>query len=276
MTITPSHVKEIVDEFNKKQSLKDGLGRIVKIIRRITDIEAVAIRLYAKGDYPYFVYDGFKEAFIHHENSLCVKDEEGHYLMEDDGKGYLLECMCGNVIRGRINPEMDFFTSNGSFVSNHTTALLATTTEEDRQAHTRNYCNSCGFETVALIPIKIGSATIGLIQLNDLRKNRLSAERLEFLELLGIALGSLLKDEARFAEWMSDNRAERKPVFLTICAQCKRVLIHAEWIPIEMVLRQLENVRAQDIAFSHGICPKCEKEMYGEYSLPDESDEDQE
>ena len=48
--------------------------------------------------------------------------------------------MCGNVLCGRVNPRLPFFTENGSFWTNCTTDLLASTTEADRQGRTLNRC----------------------------------------------------------------------------------------------------------------------------------------
>ena len=64
------------------------------------------------------------------------------------------ECMCGNVICGRFDPSKPFFTARGSFWTNCTTELLASTTEADRQARTRNRCNGEGYESVALIALR--------------------------------------------------------------------------------------------------------------------------
>ena len=52
--------------------------------------------------------------------------------------------MCGNVICGRFDPSKPFFTAQGSFWTNCTTELLASTTEADRQGRTRNHCNGQG------------------------------------------------------------------------------------------------------------------------------------
>ncbi len=56
---------------------------------------------------------------------------------------------------------------NGSFCLNNTSDLLALTSDEERQSRTRNYYNSLGYESVALVPLKAGDERIGLIQLND-------------------------------------------------------------------------------------------------------------
>ncbi len=46
---------------------------------------------------------------------------------------------------------------------NSTTELLASTTEADRQNRTRNRCNGEGYESEALIPLRIGQERLGLL-----------------------------------------------------------------------------------------------------------------
>ena len=99
----------------------------------------------------------------------------------------ICECMCGNVICGRFDPSKPFFTARGSFWTNCTTELLASTTEADRQARTRNRCNGEGYESVALIALRAGETALGLLQLNDRRKGRFTAE---VDRLVGTAGGS--------------------------------------------------------------------------------------
>lgn len=54
--------------------------------------------------------------------------------------------------------------------------MLATTTDTNRQTRTRNRCNSVGYESVALIPLRSANETFGLIQLNDHREGRFTPE----------------------------------------------------------------------------------------------------
>lgn len=181
--------KNICSELNNFVDLKPTLITIIESIKELTGCEAVSIRLHDDGDYPYYVYDGFPESFIKQENSLCSRDEKGERILSPDGNGYLLECMCGNVIRGRFDPSLPFFTQKGSFWSNNTTELLASTTEDDRQSRTRNVCNSSGYESVALIPIKAREERIGLIQINDRRPGMFTEEIIEYCEMIGEQIG---------------------------------------------------------------------------------------
>jgi hypothetical protein len=90
--------------------------------------------------------------------------------------------MCGNVICGRFDPAMPFFTAKGNFWSNGTTKMLARYTDEDRQARTRNRCNGEGYESVALFRLRTGDETLGLLQLNDHSEGRFTPELIDFIE----------------------------------------------------------------------------------------------
>ena len=111
----------------------------------------------------------------------------------------IIECMCGNVICGRFDGSKPFFTDNGSFWTNSTTNLLANTDEEDRQSTTRNHCNGMGYESVALIPLPSGVGNLGLLQLNDKRKDMFSPELIAVWErlagYLAVALEKFQADE---------------------------------------------------------------------------------
>ena len=132
---------------NKSKNLEDAISNILKHIHQNTEIEAVATRLRIGNDYPYFSYEGFPDSFIKMENSLCVECQDGSILQDEEGNP-ILACMCGNIIEKRFDSKQPFFTEKGSFWTNSTTNLLANTTEDDRQGHTRNNCHGEGYESV--------------------------------------------------------------------------------------------------------------------------------
>jgi PAS domain S-box-containing protein len=176
---------------NDYSSEDDSIAKILHAFKQSTGIEAVGIRLENGEDYPYYETSGFSEAFVESERSLCCRDSSGNVKRDSNGK-VILECMCGNVICGRTDPQYPFFTKGGSFWSNSTSALLASTTEQERQATTRNRCNGEGYESVALIPLRSDEKIIGLLQLNDHKKNIFFPERIQFFEGLGNTIGIAL------------------------------------------------------------------------------------
>jgi len=156
---------------------------MIGFFQRRSGCEAVGIRLHEGEDFPYFEAAGFCEGHVRAENRLCAVDRQGQPLRDSVGNP-ILECMCGNILCGRFDPAQPFFTRHGSFWSNSTTQLLATTTEADRQARTRNRCNGEGYESVALLPLRAGPETLGLVQLNDRRPGRFTPELISQLERL--------------------------------------------------------------------------------------------
>ncbi len=190
---------------NQAGDLKTMMSKIFTLIQKVSKCEAVGIR-YRKGDdYPYFETRGFPSEFVEAESRLCEYDGNNEVVRDNMGNP-VLECMCGNVIRGRFNPALPFFTPNGSFWTNSTTELLSGTSEADRQSRTRNRCHGEGYESVALIPLRYGGQNIGLLQVNDKRAGCFSPKLIALLERLAssMAVGLVQKQSA---EALQENKA---------------------------------------------------------------------
>jgi PAS domain S-box-containing protein len=211
---------------NETKGTKGLVQQALDFFQQRSGCEAVGIRLNKNGDYPYYEVRGFGKEFVELENYLCVHDAEGCPLKGKEGE-VVLSCMCGVVISGNTNPAKPFFSKGGSFWANNTTRLLATTTDEDRQAHTRNRCNGEGYESVALIPLRHKGTCIGLLQLNDKRPDMFSQEIIEAWERLSgylsvalaesIAEGAVNESERRYHslfENMLNGFAYNKMVFV--------------------------------------------------------------
>ncbi|NQV03297.1 MAG: GAF domain-containing protein, partial [Bacteroidia bacterium] len=175
---------QILELLNRSGEKTDTIHDILLLIKAFTCFEAVGIRLIKGEDFPYYETKGFSADFVEAERHLCARNHFGEIIRDSAGSP-VLECMCGNIICGRTNPSLPFFTEGGSFWTNNTTELLASTTEEDRQARTRNRCNGEGYESVGLIPLRVNDEIIGLLQLNDKRKGMFDLEMINFFEGIG-------------------------------------------------------------------------------------------
>jgi PAS domain S-box-containing protein len=172
---------ELLQICNNAGSGKELLHNLLGFFKEFSGCEAVGIRLHENGDFPYFETKGFPESFVKMENSLCAFDADGRILRDEVGNP-VLECMCGNVLRGRFDPSKPFFTQKGSFWSANTTQLLAGTSESDRPLLTRARCIDEGYESVALIPIRAMDRAFGLFQFNDSQVGLHTLEKIELLE----------------------------------------------------------------------------------------------
>jgi PAS domain S-box-containing protein len=187
---------EFLHFVNRTSGTTDLVRAAATFFQRQSGCEAVGIRLKDGDDYPYHEARGFPPEFFEMENSLCARDAAGNIIRDSGGDPYI-ECMCGNVIIGRVDPSKPFFSPGGSFWANSTTRLLATTSDADRQTHTRNRCNGEGYESVALIPLKFGAERMGLLQLNDRREGMFSPEVIaQWERLAGYLAVGLAKSRA--------------------------------------------------------------------------------
>ena len=184
---------------NESRGKRDLIRAAATFFQEQSGCEAVGIRLKEDEDYPYYETRGFPQEFVLLENQLCARDSAG-VVVRDSAGSPVCDCMCGNVIRGRFDPSQPFFTARGSFWTNSTSELLASTTEADPQARTRNRCNGEGYESVALIALLSGEDRWGLLQLNDRRKGRFTAEGIALWErlagYLAVALAKTMAEEA--------------------------------------------------------------------------------
>jgi len=183
---------DVLATLNRSSSEFDAMRAVVDLVKQGLGFEAVGIRFRDSDDFPYYVTTGFPGRFVQLERSLCGHDKNGEVIRDEQGRP-ILECMCGNVICGKTDPKYPFFTEGGSFWTNGTSELLATTSEQERQSNTRNRCNKEGYESVALVPLRSNERTVGLLQLNDRRPNQFTLALIQFLEGLcdsiGIELG---------------------------------------------------------------------------------------
>ena len=194
---------------NVPNKLHELIRSVTALLQDWSGCEAIGIRLHDGEDYPYFETRGFPAEFIQKETNLCAYDLQGQILRDSEGHP-LLECMCGNVLCGRFDPKQPFFTARGSFWSNNTTALLASTTEADRQAHTRNRCNGEGYESVALIPLRTANKLFGLLQFNDPRPDRFTPTRIALLERLADSLAIALAQRQAERDLRESEKAAKR------------------------------------------------------------------
>ena len=232
----------VLELLNRPSEAVDTIGEILRLIKTSITIEAAGIRLKEGDDYPYFETSGFSYDFLCGERFLCKRDEAGNLIRDRMGNP-VLECMCGNILQGRTDPTLPFFTARGSFWTNSTTKMLATTTEAEGQATTRNRCNEEGYESVALIPLRSSGKIIGLLQLNDHQPNRFTLELIHFFEELGASIGIAL------ARQQAEETLRESATLLRIAGRTTRL---GGWM-VNVVTNQ--TIWSDEVAIIHDMPP---------------------
>jgi PAS domain S-box-containing protein len=209
------HEREITIEFLRLVNESTGTRGLIQsattFFQQQAGCQAVGIRLKDGNDYPYFEARGFPKKFLVTENSLCLRDEGGRILRDDNGKP-LIDSLCGKVICGKVDAAEPCFTAHGSYWTNSTTEVLAASRKTGRQICVRNRCHRDGYESVALIPLKVGEERLGLLQLNDCRTGIFSPATIGLWERLAdqlaVALAKFRAEEELFESRANLSRAQ--------------------------------------------------------------------
>jgi len=187
---------------NANDRTADLMKAAVSFLQQHSGSGAVGIRLTHGDDFPYYQARGFSKEFLRLENQICARDSTGAVCRDSAGNP-VMDCMCGSVVSGRFDPAKPFFTGAGSFWTNSTTELLATATEVDGPTRLRNRCQGEGYESVALVPLRLGDERLGLVQLNDRQPGKFSLESVALWERLSshlaVAVARSRAEEARCA-----------------------------------------------------------------------------
>jgi PAS domain S-box-containing protein len=183
--------RDVLQILNEPGDLPDSLRRILGALKARIGFDAVGIRLQNGDDFPYFAQSGFSKEFLRTESTLTARTADGGVCRDGNGN-VSLECTCGLVISGRTDPANRLFTPGGSFWTNDSFLLLDIPPGDDPRHHPRDRCLYEGYASIALVPIRTKERIVGLIQLNDRHRGRLTPEMVELLEGIASHIGAAM------------------------------------------------------------------------------------
>ncbi|MFZ4441120.1 MAG: ATP-binding protein [Syntrophales bacterium] len=183
--------QEVLAILNDPKDLPDSIQRILAVLKARTGCSAVAIRLQKGKDFPYFAQNGFPADFLKTENTLISHDSNDVVCLDINGD-VQLECTCGLVITGRTDPAHIRFTAGGSYWTSDSYPMLDIPSAHDPRHHPRNLCTHQGYASFVLVPLRSKDRIVGLLQLNDRRKDRFTIGMVEHLEGIAAHIGAAL------------------------------------------------------------------------------------
>ncbi len=162
------------------------LNELVEDIRRIAGMTSVVIRLESAGDYPFAATAGMQPELLDGEDSLLVR-ESGKRILDEEGRP-VLRCLCGAALLGRPYPTLSR-TSHGTLWTNNLTETGAAEADDG----TIPICVGCGYRSMALVPIRAGRDTVGLLKLNSTEPGQFTEEIIAFIEALTNHIGEAIE-----------------------------------------------------------------------------------
>lgn len=167
--------------------LKTTLDDILRILKKVSGCRHLAIRLIdSNGNIPIYASLGLEKEFLESEHWITMKD-----------------CLCGYVARGKVDLSLPFISEYGSFFTNS----MGTVTEEIRVRHPqiarrtlRDVCHKVGYNSVAIIPIRVKGNVIAELYLSDEKENLFPLKKVQFLEKVGAQIGIAIQNAQLYTE----------------------------------------------------------------------------
>ncbi|MBN1320379.1 MAG: PAS domain S-box protein [Thermoleophilia bacterium] len=174
-------VARILEAAGMRPDSRQLMRAALEQLREYTGCEAAAIRLEEAGDYPYVVEQGFPAKYLTTDNSLLGRGPDRNPLHDGQGRP-ILECACGDIIRGRNPADHARFTAEGTFWTGSASEATAYDDRDKLLSPLRGRCAAGGYESVACIPLRAHGDVYGILQLSSKRKHLITPEVLSVVE----------------------------------------------------------------------------------------------
>ena len=169
----------------------DFLQEASKILLEFSGGDSVGLWLKERGKYYRSeVTRSPKQSF--HLDIMHSLQNEDDKTIRGTQKDSHLEQLCIDIILGHYDPELPFFTKNGSYWTSDTEKSHASQSKKESGSRAGKLTIDRNYRSLALIPIAVANENIGLLQLKSSRPSFFTEEDVEFYEgivqTLGIAL----------------------------------------------------------------------------------------
>ncbi len=190
---------QVSEKITQLPDLKSNLNEVLRILQKFTKCHHLALRIVdKKGNIPFYTHLGLDRDFIHSEHWITLKD-----------------CLCGYVARGDVNKSYPFISDHGSFFTSSMSKFMRTVKKdypEMAELSIRGVCAQNGYESVAIIPMKIGGETVAELYLADEKKDMFSLEIMNLLEKVCVQIGVAIQNEQLYKE-LNDSKTRLMELF---------------------------------------------------------------
>lgn len=189
----------IAEKITQLPDLKSNLNEVLLILKKTTKCRHLAIRVVdEKGNIPFYTHFGLDKEFIDLEHWITVKD-----------------CLCGYVASGKANKSYPFISEHGSFFTARMTEFMKNIKKdypEMEKNSLRGVCARNGYESVAIIPMRVGGKIVAELYIADENAEMISGEMINFLERISAQIGIAVQNEQLFSD-LDDSKKRLMELF---------------------------------------------------------------
>jgi len=161
------------------------LEDVSKKLMDFSGCDAVEIRLKDNQDPVRFEFMRRTGRTFNFEIMHCVQHEDGAITCPIEGGSEESERLCGDVLCGRVEPSLPFFTQKGSYWSGEKD--ISSPSGQDRGPKP-----AARYSSITIIPLSVADENIGLLQLKSRKPNYFTQSDIEAYERVARNLGVAL------------------------------------------------------------------------------------
>jgi len=182
---------DLLSYFNAGNSISESLQRAELSLRDLSGVANVNIRLC--DDFllvPDDVFDSNTDCQHNETNFLRLSNncEE----LSENGKTSVIDLICSKILSGCIDTSKPFFTKHGAFWTNFANRLFASSDFSELLESHREDPNPCGYESIAIIPLRKRDKPFGFVHFTDPGKGRFNSGSISVLERIASHLAIAL------------------------------------------------------------------------------------
>jgi len=152
-----------------------------------------AVELWVKEHHKYFrcKMERRPDQSFPFEITTLRQNETGEMISgpnEDPG----LISLCGDIVRGRVDPTRPFFTKKGSFWTDEAKKRRLRQAKGEKKLHLPRFKVNTPYPSLALVPLFVDHENVGFLHLKSKRKSFFTEGKIELYEELGQDLGIAL------------------------------------------------------------------------------------
>ncbi|MGC2423541.1 MAG: HAMP domain-containing sensor histidine kinase [Nitrospirota bacterium] len=165
---------EILNLLNEKKEISHVLEQIALKLKDYLGCGALGIRIKdSQGNIPYAVAVGFNDKFLARENFLSVRAHS---------------CECIEIIEGKYDPDLPFYTPYGSFFTDNLQSLTPVL-DGMRTGKFRGECVRCGWECLGVVPVRFAHRYFGAIHFVAREASAIQRRQVQFIENVASEIG---------------------------------------------------------------------------------------
>ena len=189
----------IAEKITQLPDLKSNLNEVLILLKKVTMCHHLAIRVVdGKGNIPFYSHFGLAKEFIDLEHWITLKD-----------------CLCGYVASGEVNKSYPFISNHGSFFTSHMTDFMKNIKKkypEMEKKSLRGVCAQSGYESVVIIPMRVGGKIVAELYVADEKEDMVSEERMNFLEKVSVQIGVAVQNAQLYSD-LNDSKKRLMELF---------------------------------------------------------------